>query len=74
MTDLPNGFSRANDNELVLHGVGSVFEALDIVTSRDQWAEMNAEAGTDYPYPFADVVAFPTPGDAVLKELPEEGK
>lgn len=38
---LPNGFSRANDNELVLHGVGSVLQALDIVISRDQWAASN---------------------------------
>lgn len=39
----------------------SVFEELDVTFTRDEWAEFNQKAGTNYPYPFADVLPFPPP-------------
>lgn len=46
----------------IVHQPRSVFEQLGITFTREEWAAFNMEAGTDYPYPFADVVALrPTP-------------
>ena len=43
----------------VTHGGGNIWRDLDIVLSRAQWEKLNADAGTNYPYPFADVIEFP---------------
>lgn len=45
----------------VTRGSGSVWRDLDIVLTREEWAKLNADNGTDYAYPFADVIAFPKP-------------
>jgi hypothetical protein len=39
----------------------SVFEQLEITFTREEWARMNEVAGTNYPYPFADIIPFPAP-------------
>lgn len=78
MTDLPPGFSDdfssapSNDNVGVFHGSGNVFDDLDVVLTRDEWAKACALFGVNLAYPFADVLPFPSPGDDILNELAEK--
>lgn len=46
----------------------SVFADLEITFTREEWARMNEVAGTNYPYPFADIIPFPKPTPSSQEE------
>lgn len=44
----------------VTRGSGSVWRDLDVVLTREQWAHLNADHGTDYALPFCGCHPFST--------------